>query len=336
MDRVGVGRAKLILFGEHAAVYGFPSLGLGLPAATEIRIRASVRDGWSYPSLPAGEAARFAEFLASISELFPESAREGGEIRVASTVPRGLGFGSSAALCVAFARALAGDGGEPERIWSVAHRAERFFHGRPSGIDTGLSLLGGLRCFGPSRQALPETRLLRGAPLHLVVGAVPRLVEELGAIASRAIELMEARGPDDEAALGELGALLGAAHVALGRLGLGDPAIDLLIRAGMELGAVGGKQSGSGSGGAFFLLFRSREAASSAALALADLSRARGVGLAAPLLAIESARIEEEPDYPLQWPPRSRYPRSDNDGEGPERRAPGGDGAGRRGRGAGR
>jgi mevalonate kinase len=271
-----------------------------------------------------------------------------------------LGFGSSAALCVAFARALAGDGGEPERIWSVAHRAERFFHGRPSGIDTGLSLLGGLRCFGPSRQALPETRLLRGAPLHLVVGAVPRrkstaslvgevgarlgagaretagLVEELGAIASRAIELMEARGPDDEAALGELGALLGAAHVALGRLGLGDPAIDLLIRAGMELGAVGGKQSGSGSGGAFFLLFRSREAASSAALALADLSRARGVGLAAPLLAIESARIEEEPDYPLQWPPRSRYPRSDNDGEGPERRAPGGDGAGRRGRGAGR
>ncbi len=312
MDRLGRGRAKLLVFGEHAAVYGYPSIGLGLPYATEIRILADAKKGWSFPELPAWEGRRLGEFLASASGILPELASGGGEIRISSTIPRGLGFGSSAALCVALAEAFAPEAGSPAAIWSIAHRAEAFFHGRPSGIDTGLSLLGGLRAFKPRPPGLPETRLLPSVPLHFVIGAVPRrdstavlvgrlrsrmvsgdaeargLVEELGALGERAIALVE--GVDDGRIAARLGPLLAEAHEALRGLGLGDPSVDRLIRAGFELGALGGKQSGAGAGGAFLLLYPSASSAEASAPALAGLARREGIELAAPPSALSYPR----------------------------------------------
>jgi mevalonate kinase len=310
MDRVGRGRAKLLLFGEHSAVHGYPSIGLGLPGATEIRVRANADEGWSFPELSLGEGRRFGEFLASASLILPALASGGGEIRISSTIPRELGFGSSAALCVALAEAFAPEAGSPAEIWSIAHRAEAFFHGRPSGIDTGLSLLGGLRVFRPRPPELPETRLLPDAGLHLVIGAVPRrrstavlvgelsariasgdsgaraLVEELGAICERAIPLIE------EAAGGRTGARLGTllaeAHEALRGLGLGGAGVDRLIRAGLELGALGGKQSGAGAGGAFFLLYPSASSARASARELGELASREGIELSTPLSTLSS------------------------------------------------
>lgn len=316
MERIGRGHAKLLLFGEHAAVYGFPSLGLGLPESTTITALPGAGSGWRFPDLLEPDSKRFGEFIATASKFLPELASGGGEIRISSTIPRGLGFGSSAALCVSLAEAFAtgdgtsGDGTSP-RAWSIAHRAEGFFHGKASGIDTGLSLFGGLRFFRPKPPGLPETGLLRSFPLHLVIGAVPRrastatliaalrerlllndeitvrLIEELGLIAKRAIVLFE-RGEDASSPGGvgsHLGNLLEKAQIALRALGLGDPSIDLLLQAGIEAGAIGGKQSGAGGGGAFFLVFSSEASALAAAEALDEFARRRGITLAAPLLA---------------------------------------------------
>jgi mevalonate kinase len=312
MERVGVGRAKLLLFGEHAAVYGFPSIGLGLPASIEIRVSSSREKGWRFPDLSEEEGLRFGDFLARASGILPAIAGGGGEIRISSTIPRALGFGSSAALCVALAQSFAAEGSPPAEIWSIAHRAEAYFHGKASGVDTGMSLFGGLRSFRSSARGLPETRLLRGIPLHLVVGAVPRrdstaalvaelytqigsgdkgpgaLVEELGGIADRAIALIEGTGAEYSDSMAGLGALLGAAHERLGQLGLGDAGIDRLISAGLETGAAGGKQSGAGSGGAFFLAYPSEISARASGLSLAELARREGIGLAAPLQVFNS------------------------------------------------
>jgi len=308
MERVGRGAAKLLLFGEHSAVYGHPTMGIGLPDFTELRILAKPGKGWRFPELSGEDAARLGQLLASLASFLPGAAGEGGEIRISSTIPRGLGFGSSAALCVALAKCFAGDGASERDIWSIAHRAEGFFHGRPSGVDTGLSLLGGLRSFHTSSGGLPESTRLQPFPMHLVVGALPRrkstadlvgelharidagdskalgLIEELGVIARQAIDLVERAGPS-----GELGLLLGAAHRALGRLGLGDPGIDRLIDAGMESGAIGGKQSGAGSGGAFFLLYHSEDSGRASAVAIEESARRAAIGLAAPLRVVDSA-----------------------------------------------
>lgn len=305
MERIGRGHAKLLLFGEHAAVYGFPSLGLDLPETTTVSVLTGNASVWRFPDLPERDVQRFGEFIETASRFIPELASGGGEIRITSTIPRGLGFGSSAALCVALAKAFTPDAGTSSdgTAWSIAHRAEAFFHGKASGIDTGLSLFGGLRSFRPKPPALPETGVLRTAPLHLVIGAVPRRastaaligalrerlmlndeitvrhIEELGLIAKRAIALFEQGNP------GSLSLLLEKAQIALRGLGLGDPGIDRLLQAGIDLEATGGKQSGAGGGGAFFLLFPSEASAGSAAVALDVFARREGIALATPLRA---------------------------------------------------
>lgn len=309
MERVGKGHAKLLLFGEHVAVHGFPSLGLGLPASTSITVLPGVGAGWRFPDLAEKDSSRFGEFIATASKLIPELATGGGEIRISSSIPRGLGFGSSAALCVALAEAFRSEAG---RTWAIAHRAEAFFHGKASGIDTGLSLLGGFRYFYPKPPDLPETGLAGGAPLHLVFGAVPRrastaaqvaalrerlsrndevavrLVEELGLIAKRAIALFGIDANPGDVGV-PLGSLLQRAQAALRGLGLGDPGIDRLLKAGMESGAIGGKQSGAGGGGAFFLVYPSEASAGSATEALDEFAHRQGITLASPLRAYSLA-----------------------------------------------
>jgi mevalonate kinase len=315
MEKVGRGRAKLLLFGEHSAVYGFPAIGLGLSSFTEIRAVEQPQRGWRFPGLEPSEEKRLREFLRSTEALLPSMRRSGGELRISSTIPRGLGFGSSAALCVALAETFAPKGSSPEELWSLAHRAETYFHGRPSGIDTGLSLLGGLRSFCPGPSPLPAIKQHHGVTLHLITGALRRrastgsllaslherirsgergsleLIERLGEIAAGAIGMIEELERRPAKAHPALGALLGAAHEALGALGLGDPDIDRLLRAGIEGGALGGKQSGAGAGGAFFLLYDSESSARLSVPGLGEYAAREGLQLAAPFSVVSATNL---------------------------------------------
>lgn len=282
-SRVGVGRGKLILFGEHAAVYGFPALGIPLDMSTRVELSPGT-PGSSFPGLSAHDAATVRSIFESLGAPY-----EGTTVRVASTVPREVGFGSSAALCVALAAALSGAGRPYGReIWKLAHHAETLFHGTPSGIDTGLALLDGMRLFRPRPPDLPEEERLPDVTLHLVVGAVPRLsstaalvaslrdrmrsgdatahgtVRELGRAAERSREAVGAGGH-----AGELGGLADRAQRLLAALGLSTPAIDALLDRGRSLGALGGKLSGAGGGGAFYLVAPTAEAARRIASGLA-------------------------------------------------------------------
>jgi mevalonate kinase len=101
-----------------------------------------------------------------------------GRLTVTSELPIGSGFGSSAALCTAIARLLMRDYRDDHRTWRIAHELERFFHGTPSGIDTGLTTLGGARAFRFDRSidhaALPATVAVDLPHCVLTVGSIPR------------------------------------------------------------------------------------------------------------------------------------------------------------------
>ena len=278
-DLIGSAPGKLLLFGEHAAVYGEPALGISLPWTATLRIIPL--SGEQFPScewlspLPTALAAMLAE------------APHAAEVEIRSQIPIGLGFGSSAALCVAAERALAGAGrAEPPAsgIWRGAHERERVFHGTPSGADTGLAAhpgVGFLSWPGGSG-GLPRYESLPTSELHLVVGAVARRGDTRAQVAAVARRLGAGDGAAEDALrrLGRcsrearalllqprmpataLGALADAAHRLLAGLGLADPRQDRLLEAGRAAGACGGKLSGAGCGGACYLVCR--DAASAA------------------------------------------------------------------------
>jgi mevalonate kinase len=183
-------------------------------------------------------------------------------------------------------------------LWGLANRTERLFHGTPSGIDTGLSLLGGMHAFYPSPLHLPLARRIVTAPLYFVVGAVPRqkdtrtLVGEiserlrrgdvhvnealahLGRLSRLAVRVLTSRDP---AAVMQLARMAEEAQGVLASLGLSSEYLEELLQAGRDAGAEGGKLSGAGGGGAFFLVARDEERARRAAEQVR--ARARQLGL---------------------------------------------------------
>ena len=312
----GIGRAsgKLILFGEHSAVYGYPAVGVSLPERTTVQLlRADGMGDWDLADIAAEDRGTVGRILTRLEKLLPElSSRGRCRVTVASDVPRGLGFGSSAALCAALARAALAHAGElfrehaagnPVKEWALAHDAEKLFHGTPSGIDTGLAILDGLFAFHPRPPDLPEFRPLRGSPLHLVVAAVPRS-ESCGALVAMLGERMKAGHQETREAIEDLGEAAAAAQKALAGpaaggakdiadladtamerlrgLGLSSPWLDRLLAAGKKAGALGGKLSGAGGGGAFFLVTRDTASAQRIASSLEEEAVRTGVTLAAP------------------------------------------------------
>ncbi len=145
---------KIILFGEHAVVYGRPALAVPVTQVhADVEVLDSSKDGiWinapdinlhaKLNSLPPDHP------LATVINKFfphPNSSHlrrgkkgEGIEIKISSTIPVASGLGSGAAVSVALIRALSSHLSRPmtdEQINALAYEIEKIHHGRPSGID---------------------------------------------------------------------------------------------------------------------------------------------------------------------------------------------------------
>ncbi|MCC6499396.1 MAG: mevalonate kinase [Anaerolineales bacterium] len=139
---------KIILFGEHAVVYGRPALALPVTQVhAEAEILASNSTGiWIHApgihlhadlnSLPSDHpiAAVIHNFL-FISRVSPFPNLE---IKITSSIPVASGLGSGAAVTVALVRALSSFLVHPmtdEEVNAFAYDIEKLHHGTPSGID---------------------------------------------------------------------------------------------------------------------------------------------------------------------------------------------------------
>ncbi|MGW1279634.1 mevalonate kinase [Streptomyces tsukubensis] len=152
-DRVGVGRAhgKVILLGEHAAVYGAPALAMPVPRMT---VTASVTASRCADG-PADQVAFMMRGHGSASEATPLATdglcRLVAEFRVRtgvdpgrldvlvdSEIPQGRGLGSSAACARAAVLALADLFDRPlgdRDVFELVQASEQVVHGKASGID---------------------------------------------------------------------------------------------------------------------------------------------------------------------------------------------------------
>ncbi len=265
---------KILLLGEHSVVYGYPAIAAGL----QIGVEAQVIDGpagiqcaaWDLDAT-AGDGSsvgRALEALADALDLPP------ARLELTATVPAGAGLGSSAAMAVACARALAGNVGRvltDAKLGAAAMASERVFHGNPSGLDHTVAIQGGLLRF--ERGTPPKVARLRAAqPLELVIAQVApgadtsRLVgnvaeqrARLGATADGlhaqiGAVVLDAIGAIEAGDLERLGELMDIDHALLGAIGVSTPALDAACHAAREAGALGAKLTGAGGGGCMIAL----------------------------------------------------------------------------------
>jgi mevalonate kinase len=254
---------KVILFGEHAVVYGAPAIAVGIDrgawatATPRDQGQSELRVGeWCITDDPSlGRAFR---------DLVQVTARDTAFVVDAGTdLPPGAGLGCSAALGVAIARAL-----DPEANHEVIiERAgvwERVFHGNPSGVDAAVATLGG--CVQFVRDAGIERLRLPGL-VHLCVGnsgqvsstrsmveAVARLRERrpettqktFDAIATLVRNARHALEAGDRVAVGQL---LDLNQMLLSGLFVSTPEIENMCALARSAGAFGAKLTGAGGGG---------------------------------------------------------------------------------------
>jgi len=192
------------------------------------------------------------------------------------------------------------DGIDIDRVWVLAHEAERIFHGKPSGVDTGLSLLGGTCILRPMRRGLPEYTMIPRRGVMIVTGAVRRdeacaalisrlaarmkagdrtvksSIDELGELSLYAARVLH-RGGKESAKY--LGALADAAMDRLRALGLSTPDLDVVLEAAGRAGALGAKLSGAGGGGAFYAIAADRDSATDIGARITSTARTAGIQL---------------------------------------------------------
>jgi hydroxymethylglutaryl-CoA reductase len=276
---------KVVLFGEHAVVYGHAGITASIDIGLKVRLSHDP-DGPRFlqPRLtlecPGADCdidmRRFSRAVDAALEQYGLS-HEPLAIEVESDLVPGMGLGSSAAFSTALCRALRryARGGEDEDtgegLFAEVQELERIFHGQPSGIDAATVISGGVLWFrkGPPREVLPIRLPRPVAGMVCIVEPGARTIELVRQVA-HSRELDQAR---TDAILEEIGALTAEAgsalgsgdyvragmlmlrnHEALERLGVSTPRLDEAVELLLNNGALGAKLTGAGGGGAVVAL----------------------------------------------------------------------------------
>ncbi len=285
---------KVILFGEHAVVYGRPAVvgAIGLRCYVDVR-RGGDEIRIISPLGKTGLDFRRHPYVSHAITRFSEFADfRGLEVRIESEIPIASGLGSSAAVTVATLKALDeefGVGLTREEIYEMAKKVEIDVQGRGSGIDPFISTFGGIWVFPERRRVKGEVEvavLNTGKPsltsemvrkVAELRGIYPEIVERIfdviGAISRRGARAIE-RGDVEE-----LKFLFRLNHQMLKILGVSCDEVERAVETleGMGLGA---KVTGAGGGGCVIGIGE-------------KTSKARDVGAFIVRLGEEGVRVEE-------------------------------------------
>ncbi|MBN2501513.1 MAG: mevalonate kinase [Anaerolineales bacterium] len=271
---------KVILFGEHAVVYGQPAIAVPVThvqakaivtanprgTAGSVHIQAPDIDLDCYlrdlaPENPLAKAIN--GVLTSLSIEHPPAFN----LRVTSSIPLASGMGSGAAISVAVIRVVAAFLGRQlpdEQVSALTYEVEKIYHGTPSGIDNTVVTYAmpvyfikgqPIQTFAVNR---PFTIVIGNtgvrSPTSVAVGDVRKnwqadpasfeaLFAQIGEIAQQARLAIEA------GQIEALGPLMDENHKLLQALTVSSPELDQLVDAARQAGALGAKLSGGGRGG---------------------------------------------------------------------------------------
>ncbi len=288
---------KIILFGEHAVVYGRPALAVPV---MQVQARASIQktgefsgETWAdsvliqapdiglFSPLSRIQAEHATHPLdAVIQETFQRlgiNRPPAFTLTIKSSIPVASGLGSGAAVSVAVIRALAALCNQTisdEQISQIAYEIEKLHHGTPSGIDNTVIAYAKpvyfvrgepIQIFNPARPfnlLIADTGI--SAPTKESVGDVRKLWEadksRWEAIFDKVGEIVrEAKNAIESGDISRLGPLMDANHALLQEMTVSNPELDRLVLTAKRAGADGAKLSGGGRGGNMIALVESAE-----------------------------------------------------------------------------
>jgi mevalonate kinase len=276
----GTAPGKIILFGEHAVVYGRPAIAVPVanvsasatlrpdPTAQGLRIVAPDLGRELSLADAAADDPLAAIVRATVSHI-GQAGPSGLVLNVSASIPLGRGLGSGAAISTAIVRAISQYFEHPlppTEISTLVYQVEKLYHGTPSGIDNTVIAFEQPVFFIKGRpiQRITLARsftLVIGdtgvvAPTHAVVGDLRRrwqensslyegYFDEISAVVHQAKIMLER----DIFPIEALGKLMDENHELLSNLGVSSPELDQLVAAARQAGAWGAKLSGAGWGG---------------------------------------------------------------------------------------
>jgi len=313
---------KVILFGEHAVVYGYAAIAIAIELRAKCTIVPSLSKNISVltPDLFPNES-----FTISKNSSLPKSLRaveyiiremlqikksmNNPIIKIISEIPPSAGLGSSAAVAVSLISSLSvflKSGINLEVINNIAFEAEKIIHGSPSGIDNTISTYGG--------GILYKTEIKRKIPIEnqscffvIVNSLIPRntkdvvekvkkrrnknkqkidqIFEEIEAITIQGEESLK-KGNHEET-----GTLMSENQNLLEKLGVNHPELTKIIRLVDKHGVLGRKLTGAGEGGCIIALFDDYQEAK---LAINTLKEKR---FQAFITNVSSEGVRNEPEH---------------------------------------
>jgi mevalonate kinase len=279
---------KIILFGEHAVVYGQPALAVPVTQveaevrvdkifSSGIRINApNIQLNEKLDALPTTHPLA-ATVLNTLHALQADSLSHVA-VLVRSSIPVASGLGSGAAVSVAMIRALAKYLDKEitdEQVSELAFETEKLYHGTPSGIDNTvvtyakpvyfvkdqpievlkvkypfMIVIGDTGIPASTKAAVRDVRIQH----HKRPDRYETLFAAIGSIATTARQLIEGGMPES------LGPLMDENHAMLRNMNVSSPELDHLVEAAREAGALGAKISGGGRGGNMIALAQASKA----------------------------------------------------------------------------
>jgi mevalonate kinase len=257
--------AKIIFFGEHAVVYGYPAIALPVKCLKTTVQVTKAAEYEARSSIPLDESKKAKLGLLYRFLKLRMGIKGNHTIEVSTDVPMGAGFGSSASLCVAMVRALSqlnGNELSPEAMNSYSFEAEKIFHGNPSGIDNTVVTYERPIFFQKgTAEMFPERKLIllaansgpRPPTSEVVLDLRKRFDAGDADIVDGIMRIGEIIGMAKSAIMDEdfalLGDLMNQNHNILRKIGVSTEKLDLMCQAALENNAYGAKLSGSGRGG---------------------------------------------------------------------------------------